>query len=305
MRRTETTDVLSKVPVTQLRIFEASARRNSLQAAAAELHLTPSAVSHAIRKMERALGVMLFERSGRNLNLSAEGEALMRHVAPAFAELRRGIELVSTRGPELLRLHSAPSFATQWLVPRLKQFLVECPDVELRLAAGTDYAQFRADDEYDADIIYGLPRALDVSVLPLGKETVTPLCTPRLARSIRRPADLLEQNLSQSDNKQVRWPDWFALNGLAAPPPRGLRFDRSFLAIATAVDGLGVALESTLLAEREIATGHLVAPLLDCSHSIHYVGHYLVSPKSLHPRRPLRLFIQWVSRELKLDHGSA
>jgi LysR family transcriptional regulator, glycine cleavage system transcriptional activator len=305
MEPTQTTDVLSKVPVAQLRIFEASGRRNSLQAAAAELHLTPSAVSHAIRKMERALGVVLFERNGRNLSLSAEGEALMRHVAPAFAELRRGIELVSTRGPQLLRLHSAPSFATQWLAPRLKQFLAECPDIEVRLAAGTDYAQFRADDEYDADIIYGLPRASDVSVLPLVKETVTPLCAPRLARSIRRATDLLEQNLIQSDNKQVRWPNWFALNGLAAPPPRGFRFDRSFLAIAMAVDGLGVALESTLLAERELASRRLVAPLLESSHSIHYIGHHLVSPKAIHPRRPLRLFTEWLSRELKLKNGGS
>jgi LysR family transcriptional regulator, glycine cleavage system transcriptional activator len=304
MRATQTTDVLSKVPVAQLRIFEASGRRSSLQAAAAELHLTPSAVSHAIRKMERALGVVLFERNGRHLNLSAEGEALMRHVAPAFAELRRGIELVSTRGPQLLRLHSAPSFATQWLAPRLKRFLAECPGVEVRLAAGTDYARFTSDDEYDADITYGAPRAPNVSVLGLGKETVTPLCTRDLARSIRSPADLLEQNLIQSDNKQVRWPDWFALNGLAAPPTRGFRFDRSFLAIAMAADGLGVALESTLLAEREIASGRLVAPLLDRSQNIHYVGHYLVSPKGLHQRRPVRLFTQWLSRELKLDRRS-
>src|SRR3984893_2943027 len=106
--------MLSKVPVAQLRLFEASARPNSLQAAAAELQLTPSALSHAIRKMAHALGVVLFERSVRNLNLSAEGEALMRHVAPAFAELRRGIELVSPRGAQLPRLHSAPSVATRW-----------------------------------------------------------------------------------------------------------------------------------------------------------------------------------------------
>src|SRR6185312_4230692 len=137
------------------------------------------------------------------------------------------------------------------------------------------------------------------------KETVTPLCAPQLARSIRSPVNLLEQNLIQSDNKQVRWPDWFALNGLAAPPPRGFRFDRSFLAIAMAVDGLGVALESTLLAERELASGRLVAPLLESSHSIHYIGHHLVSPKAIHPRRPLRLFTEWLSRELKLKKGGS
>src|SRR6266567_127759 len=168
--------MLSKVPVSQLRVFEAAGRRNSLQAAAAELHLTPSAVSHAIRKMEQALGVVLFERNGRNLSLSAEGEALMRH--------------------------SAPSFATQWLAPRLARFLADCPQVDVRLAAGTDYAQFSTDDEFDADIIYGLPRHAGLSILPLGEETVTPLCAPRLARSIKSPADLLELTLIQSDNKQ-------------------------------------------------------------------------------------------------------
>jgi LysR family transcriptional regulator, glycine cleavage system transcriptional activator len=293
-------DMLSKVPVAQLRVFEAAGRRNSLQAAAAELNLTPSAVSHAIRKMEHALGVVLFERSGRNLNLSAEGEALMRHVGPAFAELRRGIELVAMRGPQLLRLHSAPSFATQWLAPRLARFLTECPGIEVRLAAGTDYAQFTTEDEYDADIIYGLPRQPGLSVLPLGEETVTPLCAPKLAKSIKTPNDLLDQNLIQSDNKQVRWPDWFALNGLAAPPPRGFRFDRSFLAIAVAADGLGVALESMLLAQREIAGGRLVAPLTACSESIRYVGHHLVFPNGHHQRRTLRVFIEWLTRELEL-----
>jgi LysR family glycine cleavage system transcriptional activator len=296
--------MLSKVPVSQLRVFEAAGRRNSLQAAAAELHLTPSAVSHAIRKMEQTLGVVLFERNGRNLSLSAEGEALMRHVGPAFGELRRGIELVSTRGPQLLRLHSAPSFATQWLAPRLARFLADCPDVEVRLAAGTDYAQFSTDDEFDADIIYGLPRHAGLSILSLGEETVTPLCAPQIAKSIKRPADLLELTLIQSDNKQIRWPAWFALNGLAAPPPRGFRFDRSFLAIAVAANGLGVALESTLLAEQELASGRLVAPLASRSESIRYVGHHLVFPKAPHQRRTLRLFIEWMTRELKLDHSS-
>src|SRR5438874_584145 len=80
--------------------------------------------------------------------------------------------------------------------------------------------------------------------------------------------------LTQADNKQIRGPAWFALNGLAAPPPRGFRFDRSFLAIAVAADGLGVALESTLLAEREMASGRLVAPLARRSESIRYIGHH-------------------------------
>jgi len=100
-----------KVPISTLRIFEAAARRQSFQAAAMELNLTPSAVSHSMRKMEETLGVVLFERIGRGVALSPEGEGLMRHTERAFEELHRGLDSVSSRAPRLLRLHSAPSLS--------------------------------------------------------------------------------------------------------------------------------------------------------------------------------------------------
>ena len=162
----------------------------------------------------------------------------MRHVGRAFEELRRGLEMVSTRGPQFLRLHSAPSFAALWLSPRLARFLRDHPGVEVRLAAGTDYTRF-LNDEFDADIVYGLPRQEGLVVVPLGEETVTPLCAPDLARTIKAPMDLFSHVLIESETKQIRWSDWFARNGLPAPRPQGVRFDRSFLAIAAAVDGLG------------------------------------------------------------------
>lgn len=287
-----------KVPLAALRVFEAAARRQSFQAAAAELNLSPSAISHAVRKMEDALGVVLFERDGRGVRLSPEGAALMGHVEHAFEELRRGLEFVSTRAPQLLRLHCAPSFAAQWLTPRLAGFFAQCPGVEVRISAGTDYARFDG-PEFDADIVYGQPRQDGLVVLALGEETVTPLCAPQLAAAIESPEDLLRFQLIQSDNKQVRWPAWFALNGMTLPSaPRGSRFDRSFLAIAAAADGLGVALESTLLAEREIARGRLLAPLAGRWQDIRYVGHHLVFPKPLAQRSPLRVFIGWLAREL-------
>ena len=199
-------------------------------------------MSHAIRKLEQTLGASLFTRDSRVARLTPEGEALMRHVGLAFEELRRGLEMVSTRGPQLLRLHSAPSFATQWLMPRLSRFLREHPGIEVRLAAGTDYTRF-LNDEFDADIVYGPPRLEGLVVVPLGEETVTPLCTPELGRAIKTPMELLNHILIESETKQVRWSDWFERNGLPAPRPQGVRFDRSFLAIAAAADGLGVALE--------------------------------------------------------------
>lgn len=289
--------MLQHIHLSLLRAFEAAGRTGSFRTAAEELSLTPSAVSHAIRKLERALGASLFERDGRAVRLTAEGEALIRHVGRAFDELRRAVEMVSTRGAPMLRLHSAPSFAAQWLSPRLSRFLREHPGVEVRLAAGTDYARF-VNDEFDADIVYGTPRQEGLVIIPLGEETVTPLCAPELAAAIRTPADLARQVLIESEHKQVRWPDWFARNGLRPPPPQGNRFDRSFLAIAAAADGLGVALESTRLAERELATGRLVRPLAGVAEDVRYVGHHLVYPRAVRQRHVLRQFMRWLGASL-------
>jgi len=289
--------LLSSIPISAIRAFEAAARTGSFRDAANELHLTPSAVSHAIRKLETAMGTILFERSARAVRLTPAGKNLMRHAGTAFDNLRRGIEEVAGRGPQLLRVHCAPSFAAQWLAPRLARFMAAEPRLEVRLAANTEYARF-SNDDFDIDIVYGQPRAEGVEVISLGEETVTPLCTPELAKKIRKPKDLLDQVLIRSDVKQVQWHQWFTANGLEAPAIHGMRFDRSFLAIAMASSGLGVTLESTRLAEREIATRLLVAPLAGRSTDTRYVGHHLVFPRAGQQRRAIRAFTEWITREL-------
>jgi LysR family glycine cleavage system transcriptional activator len=291
--------MLQNVPLSFLRAFEAAGRTGSFRGAAECLNLTPSAVSHAIRKLEQTLGTALFERDARAVRLTPEVEALMRFVSRGFEELQRGLETVSTRGPKLLRLHSAPSFAAQWLTPRLSGFLKRHPNIEVRLAAGTDYARF-ATDEFDADIVYGPPRGEGLIVVPLGEEVVVPMCAPGLAASIAAPSDLLQHVLIHSDNKQVRWTDWFAANGLVSPPPHGSRFDRSFLAIAAAADGLGIALESTRLAEKELGSGRLVMPLDGKSTPVRYIGHHLVFPRYVRQRRGLLEFAEWLLCELRV-----
>src|SRR6266481_9783972 len=125
---------------------------------------------------------------------------MMRHVERGFGELHLGLGSVAARKPHLLKLHCAPSFAAQWLVPRLRKLLADCSGLELRLATGTDYTKFLA-DEFDADVVYGAPstdyygalKQQGVIVLPLGTEVVTPLCAPSLAPAIRSPSDLLKQ----------------------------------------------------------------------------------------------------------------
>jgi LysR family transcriptional regulator, glycine cleavage system transcriptional activator len=300
--------MIRNLHLTALRAFEAATRTGSFRLAADDLGLTPSAVSHAIRGLERDLGTVLFEREGRNIRLTAEGETLMRHVERGFGELQLGLGSIAARKPRLLKLHCAPSFAAQWLVPRLRRLLDECAGLELRLATGTDYTKFLA-DEFDADIVYGAPsidyygtlKQQGVVVLPLGTETVTPLCAPAVAAAIRAPDDLFRQTLIESDNKKVRWPAWFTANGLAAPTPGGPRFDRSFMSISAAVDEIGIALESLLLAEREVASGRLVRPLEGRCEDVVYTGHWLVFPRVKRYSRSLMVFLIWLSKELGLD----
>lgn len=295
-----TNTMLHKIPLSVLRSFEAAGRGGSFRMAADELGLTPGAVSHAIAKLEDALGVSLFTRTTRAVALTPEGVTLMQHVERGFSELRQGLERVSARGQKLLRLHAAPSFAAQFLAPRLPRFLAAYPDIEIRLAAGTDYARFKA-DEFDADIVYGkLPVAPGLLAVHLTEETVTPLCTPALAATIHNADDLLTQKLIHSDNKQIRWSDWFSANGVKAPHPHGLRFDRSFLAISAAADGQGVALESTLLAQREIKQGRLVAPLAGVAQDIIYIGHHFVYPSARQGSALIETFLAWLLLELAL-----
>ena len=295
---------MKQLPLAGLRAFEAAARTGSFRAAAELMGVTPSAVSHAVRTLEQTLQTALFCRDGRAVGLTAHGETLLRHVSQGFEELKRGVAAVSGGQRMLLRLHSAPSFAAQWLVPRLPRLLADTVGLEVRIAASVNYSRFLT-DEFDVDIIYGAPVAERYArsgpprlvVLPLGEETVTPMCAPGLAGLIRTPADLFRQTLIESDNKQVRWPAWFAANGLAAPEPRGPRFDRSFLAISAAADRLGITLESTRLAERELASGRLVRPL-PYAKDVVYVGHFLAFPRAERYRLELLVLTGWLAAEL-------
>lgn len=291
--------MIKNLPLGALRSFEAAGRTGSFRMAAEELNISASAVSHAVRKLEDQIGASLFEREGRAVRLNPAGEALFGHLSGAFDEIRHALEKVGSRSSNLLRLHCAPSMAAQWLMPRLRRLIADQPGLEVRLSASTDYARF-TNDEFDADICYGPPRQEGLTVIPLGEEIVTPLCTPNFAALIKEPADLLRYDLIESEHKRVRWKAWFDLNGMNAPAPRGSRFDRSFMAIAAAVDGLGVTLESLRLAEREIERGELVAPLAGVAHDVRYVGHYLVFPPQAKARLPLRLFAGWLLGELDL-----
>jgi len=290
---------IKRLPLPSLRVFEAAGRTCSFVEAARELDLSPSAVSHSIRKLESATGVVLFTRNTRHTALTGEGAALLEHVQRGFGEMNRGLALVTGEPSTPLRVHTAPTFASQWLVPRLAGFMSDHPGIELRISASTDYATFEVDD-FDLDIVYGVPLHNSHEVIPLAIEELTPLCSPALASALTSPQDLYNQLLIQSEGQSVQWKGWFAANSMPIPTNFGLAFDRSSMGISAAVDGLGVVLESTLLAEREMATGKLVAPLKGLSQSVRYVAHHLVHPRRPRQQEAVAQFKMWLFKELAI-----
>ncbi|AJD44272.1 LysR family transcriptional regulator [Rhizobium sp. SEMIA 4085] len=288
--------MLHLTSLSAMRIFESAARLGSFRAAAEELNLSPSAISHAISKLERDLGTALFERNTRNVTLTLAGQTLLNHASNAFEELRRGVEMISSNKAHLLRVHCAPSYAAKVLSPRLPAFLKENPEVEVRVASSTTYARF-TDGLFDVDIIYGEPQNReDLIVIPLAEEIVSPLCSPAIASSMTSPRDILKYPLIRSDLKRIQWIDWFEINDLGSPPVPTMSFDRSFMALDAAANGLGIALESNVLAQPDLESGRLVRALTGVSRDNRYIGHYLAYPKTGSQRRLAKLFADWLAR---------
>jgi LysR family transcriptional regulator, glycine cleavage system transcriptional activator len=292
---------MHKLPsLSSLRSFEAAARLGTFVLAADELSVTASAVSHQIKLLEEYTGVRLFHRINRTVVLTDVGRRYANEIAFAFEHMVAATQNVAKSDKsDILSIHSSPSFATQWLMPRLSRFSTIQPDIDVRLHAahsGVDMVP-----EFDIDIRYGtkLSSASTVSVF-LPEEVIVPMCAPALIdgpKPIHRPEDLRHHTLIHSEATLVGWGDWVRSKpDLKLNLKRGLRFDRSFMSIGAAVDGLGVCLESLLLVQREIEMKQLVMPFgMD---SLKIRGHNIAYLTSMAELPKIKAFQNWLFSEL-------
>lgn len=285
-------------PITSLAAFEAVARRRSFALAATELHLTASAVSHQIARLESQLGVRLFERNAHGVRLSAAGERYLARVGGALAAINAATDDLRQGVSNSLYLHSAPSIASLWLMPRLADFARSHPDISLNLSAAHTHSDF-ALGQADIDIRYGVPQWSDLEVEPLFEEAILPLASPAFVRQhrLKRPEQLLEVPLIQSNVSVVQWSDWFrAFANQRAPERFSLRFDRAQMSLDAATQGLGVALESATIADRHLAERKLVA-VFGPGKAIRVKAHFAVYP-ARHAKRPqVAAFLRWLRRQ--------
>lgn len=294
----------NRVSLKAIQAFEAAARLSSFALAAEELFVTPSAVSHQIKLLEEQFGVRLFHRVHRAVVLTDAGRVYAEEVSAAFSRIELATrELGRTAKSDILTVHSTPSFATQWLMPRLARFSALQPDIDVRLNASYPAPADLLTQGVDIDIRYGMRRLQPAGtmVLPFPPETIVPLCAPSLAdgaQAIRAPEDLRHHTLIHSEVCLVSWRDWMRQHRkVPLDISRGPRFDRSFMAISAAVDGLGVCLESVLLAQRELDSGRLVAPFgLEGPKVQGYTFNLLRSRAEL-PK--IRSFQDWMFGELE------
>ncbi|MDO8772674.1 MAG: LysR substrate-binding domain-containing protein [Burkholderiaceae bacterium] len=285
-------------PITNLQAFEAVARRRSFALAAAELHLTASAVSHQVSRLETHLDIRLFERSAHGVRLSPAGEHYLLHVGAALSAIASATDDLRQGIRNSLYVHSAPSIASLWLMPRLHRFAQAYSDIALNLSAAHTPSDF-ALGQSDIDIRYGIPQWGDLVVEPLFEESIVPLASPAFiqAHKLKRMEQLLEVPLIQSNVSVVQWSDWFdRFTGLRAPDRFPVRFDRAQMSLDAATQGLGVALESAVNAGGHLADGKLKA-IFGMEKAIRVKAHFAVYPER-HSKRPaVKAFLSWLHGE--------
>ena len=287
-----------QLPIRAICVFHAAAKAGSISRAAAELSVTPSAVSQQIQLLEEQLGTTLLVRTGRRMVLTETGERYFESISDGIEGIAEATaQLRGLRSVMALNVRATPTLSNKWLLPRLSSLVDRHPDLELRLDATSQPTDWER-EAVDVEIRHGDGRWQGLFVEPLGEETFFPVCAPALAAAGSLAAsDLLGHRLIHSVKSQVQWPRWFALAGLQ-PEGRWRRvlFDRSHMAIDAAAGGLGVALESTLMIERELQSGVLVVPVA-APPPIRLVTQWVVCPSAYLGRRPVRLFLDWLRRE--------
>jgi LysR family glycine cleavage system transcriptional activator len=299
-------------PLNALRAFEAAARHLSFALAARELHVTPAAVSHQIKGLEDNLGVELFLRRNRGLELTVAARACLPRLTEGFDRIAEAVERLRAEGePGSLSVSAAPSFATKWLAPRLYRFAAAHPELDVRINASTRLVDLSRGDPAAA----GEQSTLDESVVgirfgngsypgyrvdKLFAVSVTPVCSPKLR--LTKPEDLHKQVLIH-DNI-CPWDAWLEAAGVhGVDTARGMRFNHSALALEAAADGLGVALGISALAATDIAAGRLERPfglVLPLT-----LAYYLVCAERDFRRPDVAAFRSWILEEAKAGSVSA
>ncbi len=292
-------------PLNTLRVFEAVGRHLSFGKAADELHITQSAVSHQIRNLETDLGVALFIRKTRAIALTPEGRRYLASMQQVFNLLAESTSDIVKGEQVTLRVSLLSSFATNWLIPRLRQFTSAYPEIDLQLEPGIGLVDLAA-GQADLAIRYGRGawRGLDSQLLLA--ERLSPVCSPALCArgpALKQPSDLLAHTLLLSYSKEpFEWSAWSRAAGVdVSGAARSMLHDYNIV-LQAALDGQGVAMGRQVLIQERLRAGDLIQPFAQCVAGD--IGHYLVTAPGKRARH-VQAFIDWICSAAKIHNQSA
>ena len=251
-------------PLSALRAFEEAARRASFRAAAGELLVTPTAISHQIRQLETYLGFRVLNRTPRAVTMTAQGKALYDATASGFGEIEKVVtRLRADTAPAPVTLTSTTAFLSHWLVPRMNALRQAVPMIDLRLHMSNVVEELRPGG-IEAAIRYGRGPFHGVVSTHLCDDVLMPVCSPALALSHvndLRHATLLHIDGQSRPTPKPDWSRWCAQSGIdGLDTTAGPRFPDSMLAVQAAIAGQGVVVVSRVLVEAAIQASLLIAP---------------------------------------------
>ena len=284
-----------------LRAFEVSSRHLSFTKAADELFITQSAVSHQIRHIEELWDFKLFERQGRRLIITKEGQMIVPIVREFLESMNRVLnEITNTETRSSIRVSLVQSFAVKWLVPRLGKFNELYPDISVWISTSDDLVNF-GKDEVDIAIRLGHGEWPSLHVDPMLQEYVFPVCSPDFQKRLtppENPADLFHYPLLYRHSFDIcpRWRDWFRDAGITIKSlPRGSHFPDTSMCIQAAIDNQGIALARSAHVEKDLECNRLIKLFNVYSRSP--VSYYIVCPHKVVTQPRIAAFRKWLLEE--------
>ncbi|MBK5567888.1 MAG: transcriptional regulator GcvA [Ensifer sp. SSB1] len=297
----------SPVYLNALRAFEASARHGSFSGAAEELNVTAAAVGQMVRGLEEWLGMPLFNRSTTGkarLRLTENAERALPDIRAGLDRLGMGLDrLRESATAGILNVTVSPAFAAKWLLPRIDRFQTRCPDTDIRLETSLKLVDYKANG-IDVGVRYGDGTWPGLVAEKLMEEEIFPVCSPNFtdATSFIEPADLTRTTLIHDLSVDpaigfVTWDMWLRAAGVReGQAQRGMRIDNSAAVLQAAIEGRGVALARSILANDDLVAGRLrrLFPDVQVQSKLAYYVVYRAEYSSL-PK--LRTFRDWLIEE--------
>jgi len=284
-------------PLKALPAFEEAARLLSFSAAARELNLTHGAISRQMKSLETHLGVRLFRRLNRRIELTDAGAAFLPAARTALDVVEASAARLSAatrEGPVVVSC--LPTFMMRWLIPRLYDFNARHPAIDVRLSASSAPVDFVRDGVDVAIRVGAGPWPEGIEAHAFMNEEIGPVCSPALAkrRKLRRPSDLGQHTLLHTETRADAWPDWLARNKTTGvDSAKGQRFEHFYFLLEAAVAGLGVAVAPRPLVMEDLKLGRLVAPFGFVRSGRQYC---LLYPAELAGLAKVRTFLSWIDK---------